>query len=272
MAQPARHRQPYTEPERAAEHTPHPDARPCEFRCNNRWRTAVRDHDKALTTWIADGYTGPEPDPVELEPWLGDPVYCPRCASVIRAALRELPLAYTALASVKLLTRTASADEERRARSDVPPSPSPGADHADEILRTTTAWEDDLRRHLGHQSATDQFGDPHATLTAAVEYLNTHWTAMVTRVECAADFGSETWRLHATAVAMVKNKPVRRYLPAPCPSCDARALIQEEGIAKKPWYVECSERMGGCSRLYSETEYEWLCRLVTGGHVPAVAA
>ena len=259
-------------------HTPEPPAEPrpsygpCLFRCNSRWRQAVATHDTALSAWIAVGCTGPEPDPVELEPWPGDPVYCARCASVIRAALRELPLAYRALATTKFLTRSASADEERRGRSDVPPSPSPGADHADEILRTTTAWEDDLRRHLRHQSATDRFGDPLATLTAAVEYLITHWTAMIGRVECAADFGQETWRLHATAVAMVKNKPVRRFLPVPCPSCDTRALVQEEGLAKRPWYVECSERLGGCSRLYSELEYEWLCRLVTGGHVQAAAA
>jgi hypothetical protein len=268
MPKPAR---PYI-PEPPAPHEPGPSYGPCVFRCNSSWRKATETHDKALATWIADDCHGPEPAPVEIEPWPGDPVYCRRCSSIIRGALRELPLAYTALGSVKFLTRTASADEERRGRSDVPPSPSPGADHADEILHTTTAWEDDLRRHLGHTAATDRFGDPHATLTAAVEYLNTHWTAMIGREECAADFGDETWRLHAIALAMVKNKPVRRFLPVPCPSCDTRALIQEEGLAKRPWYVECAERLGGCSRLYSELEYEWLCRLVTGGHVSTAVA
>ena len=258
--------------------TPEPPAEPrpsygeCPHKCNSRWRRAVAEHDQALTAWIARDYTGPEPAPVDIEPWPGDPVYCHRCAAVIRAALRELPLAYRALATTKFLTRTASADEERRARADVPPSPSPGVDHADEILRTTTAWEDDLRRHLRQRSATDRFGDPHATLTASVEYLNAHWTAMIEREECAADFGAETWRLHATALAMVKNKPVRRFLPVPCPSCDMQALVQEEGLAGKPWYVECTERLGGCSRLFSENEYDWLRALLTGGHVRAAVA
>lgn len=252
-------------PEPPAE--PRPSYGPCLFRCNSRWRQAVATHETALGAWIARDCTGPEPDPVEIEPWPGDPVYCARCSSVIRAALRELPLAYRALATTKFLTRTASADEERRARADVPPSPSPGADHADEILRTTTAWEDDLRRHLRQRSATDRFGDPHATLTASVEYLNAHWGAMIGREECAADFGQETWRLHAIALAMVKNKPVRRHLPAPCPSCDTLSLIQEEGLAGKPWSVECVERAGGCGRIYLESEWIWLTQLLTGGHV-----
>lgn len=269
MAKPAR---PYT-PEPPAPAEPRPSYGDCDFRCNSRYRQAVRDHDSALNLWIERGCIGLEPDPVDIEPWPGDPVYCQRCASVIRGALRELPLAYTALGSVKFLTRSASADEEHRGRSDVPPSPSPGADHADEILRTTTAWEDELRQHLGHACATDHFGDPHATLTASVEYLNTNWTAMIGRDECARDFGDEIWRLHATALAMVKNKPIRRHLPAPCPSCDVLALIQEEGIAGKPWYVECVERAGGCGRLYQESEWRWLVELLNDGHVrKAVAA
>lgn len=266
-----RHKLPYI-PEQAPEPEPAPSAGPCVFRCNSRYRAAVTAYDQAHAAWTARAHTGTEPQWPEIEPWPGQPVYCHRCAPVIRGALRELPLAYRALATTKFLTRTASADEERRARSDVPPSPSPGADHADEITRTAAAWEDDLRRHLRHTAATDQFGDPYATLSATVEYLNTHWTAMIGREECAADFGGEIWRLHATALAMVKNKPVRRFLPVPCPSCDMRALIQEEGLARRPWYVECAERLGGCSRLYSEMEYEWLIRLVTGGHVQTAVA
>jgi hypothetical protein len=73
---------------------------------------------------------------------------------------------------------------------------------------------------------------------------------------------------------MVKNKPVRRHLPNPCPSpgCDVRALIQEEGIAGEPWYVECSERLGGCGRLYSENDWEWFGRLLVDGYVKPIMA
>lgn len=261
---------PHSEPEAPPEaHAP--SAGPCPSRCNRRWREAVEAYDAAVQKWVGAGCKGDEPQPPEIEPWPGEPVLCRKCAAIARNALRELPLAYDALAAVKFLTRTASADEERRGRFDVPPSPSPGADHQDEIVRTVTAWEDDLRLHLHHTAAADT-GEQRDDLAASVEYLNRNWTAMIERVECAADFTDEITRLHRITVAMVKNKPGRRYLPAPCPSCDARALVQEEGFAKRPWYVECAEYLGGCSRLYSELEYEWLCRLLTSGHVTPTAA
>lgn len=260
---------PHSDPTPEPEHAP--SAGPCPARCNWRWREAMDAYAKAYEKWTANGCKGDEPEPPAIEPWPGEPVLCRKCSSIARGALRELPLAYDALAGVKYLTRTASADDERRGRSDVPPSPSPGADHQDEIRRTVNAWEDDLRAHLGHSAAVDT-GPARDDLAASVDYLNRNWQAMVERPECARDFTDEITRLHRITVGMVKNKPGRRYLPAPCPSCDARALVQEEGFARRPWYVECSEHLGGCSRLYSELEYEWLCRLLASGHVtPTVA-
>lgn len=245
-----------------------PSAGPCPSRCNRRWREAAEAYDVAVQRWVGAGCEGGEPQPPEIEPWQGEPVLCRKCAAIARGALRELPLAYDALASVKYLTRSSSADEERRGRSDVPPSPSPGADHQDEIARTATAWEDDLRHHLQHAAAADT-GEPRCDLAASVEYLNRNWQAMIGRVECAAEFTDEITRLHRTAVAMVKNKPVRKHLAAPCPSpgCRVKALIQEEGIAGKPWYVECSERLGGCGRLYAERDWDWFSDLLAKGHI-----
>lgn len=248
-----------------------PSAGPCPSRCNYRWRQAVEAHETAMQKWIGRGCKGDEPQPPEIEPWPGEPLICRKCAAIARGALRELPLAYKALDGVKFLSRTASADEERRGRSDVAPSPSPGADHQDEICRTVSAWEDSLRQHLRHQGAADT-GEREADLAASVEYLNSNYAAMVERPECAGDFVDEISRLHRITVAMVKNKPGRKHLPAPCPSCDMQALIQEEGFAGKPWYVECVEYLGGCSRLYQESEYAWLVQLLTGGHVAAGAS
>jgi hypothetical protein len=263
---------PHSAPEAEAPAETHtPSAGPCPSRCNHKWRQAVAAHEAAVQKWVGRGSTGTEPQPPEIEPWQGEPVLCRKCAAIARGALRELPLAYDALASVKFLTRTASADEERRGRSDVPPSPSPGADHQDEICRTVTAWEDDLRQHLRHDAAADT-GEHRDDLAASVEYLNRNWLAMIERPECAGEFADEITRLHRITVAMCKNKPGRKHLPAPCPSCDMMALIQEEGFAGKPWYVECVEYLGGCSRLYQETEYLWLVQLLSGGHVPAGAA
>jgi hypothetical protein len=255
---------------------PAPSLGPCPHWCNKKWRDAVETHNKALDAWTRHGCRGEQPQPPEIEPWPGEPTLCRKCAAIVRSALRELPHAYDALACAKYLTRTATADDERRGRSDVPPSPSPGADHQDEILSFTRDWEDALRRHLRHHAATDHFGDPRATLRASTEYLNTNYQALLDwDYDLVEEFAGDIHRAYATAVAMVKNKPVRRRLPSPCPSpgCDVKALIQEEGIAGKPWYVECSERLGGCGRLYSESDWDWFAKLLTDGHVrPAVAA
>lgn len=272
-ARPARPFWVHSDPAPLPEPELRPSFGPCPHSCNRSWREAVEAHDAALTKWIAGGCRGDEPEPVVIEPWPGDPILCRKCAATVRGALRELPLAYDALASVKYLTRSASADDERRGRSDVPPSPSPGADHQDEILSFARDWEDMLRRHLHHQAATDSFGDPRATLVAATEYLNTNYAALLEwDYDAVEEFARDIHRAHRAAVAMVKNKPVRRHLPAPCPSCDMLTLVQEEGLAGKPWYVECLERAGGCGRLYQETEYLWLTQLLTGGHVRTAAA
>lgn len=272
----SRYKTPYAAPT-APEPEQIPSDGPCPHRCNRAWRQARDEHAKALDTWIEQGCQGPQPEPPTIEPWPGQPVLCRRCASIVRSALRELPLAYDALASVKYLTRTATADEERRGRSDVPPSPSPGADHQNDILSYARDWEDMLRRHLGHKAATDQFGAPRATLVNAVEYLNANYQALTDG--CGYDFVEEFARdihgAYSTALAMVKNKPVRRHLPTPCPSpgCGYKALIQEEGVAGKPWYVECAEHLGGCGRLYAEQDWAWFSKLLADGHVqPVVAA
>jgi len=274
----SRHTQPYwvhSEPESDVEpEPPRPSFGPCEGPCNSKWRRETSRYEKFLADWQAHIFSGPEPAyPDDLdEPWPGDPVFCRRCTWRVRGALRELPQAYDALKAVPLMTRSASADEERRGRSDVPPSPSPGADQQDAIVRLACSWEDVLRQHLHHVSATDAFGRPHATLAAAVEYLNANFAEIMENGDFGADFGREVFSAYRTVVAMVKNKPVRKHLPAPCPSCDMLTLIQEEGIAGKPWYVECVERVGGCGRLYQEQEWSWLVQLLTGGHVQGSVA
>lgn len=272
MPRPVRPYWPHSAPEPLAEpEPPQLSFGPCPSRCNRNWRDAMDAYTRAVNAWVEAGCRGDEPAAVVIEPWRGEPVLCRKCAAIARNALRELPQAYRALATVKFLTRTASADEERRGRSDVPPSPSPGADHQDEICRTATAWEDDLRQHLHHRAAADT-GEQHLDLAVSVDYLNRNWQNMIEREECAADFAEDMVRLFRAAVAMVKNRPIRRTLPVACPTCDMETLIQEEGVAGKPWYVECSEPLGGCSRLFTENEYEYFIRLVKDGHVTAGAA
>lgn len=78
------------------------------------------------------------------------------------------------------------------------------------------------------------------------------------RAECAADFGHEINVLFSTALRMVKNGPLRAHLIIPCPYCNRRTLLQQEGVATKPWFTSCEERLGGCGRLFTEQEMVWM--------------
>lgn len=228
---------------------------PCPGKCNSEYRKTVAAGDLHA----------------ELEAHVthGDPVWCHADAGIVRQALRMMPLAHQALEAVHLMTRDTP---ERVSGSRNPPSPSPGFDAQDEMVRVLTSWEDDLRcwRKYNHPTpgppragaGRDQ-AYPLLTLEVAVVYLNAGFHVMMEREECAADFGREIVSLFTRAQGMVKNGPTRRRLPFPCPACDFMTLVQEEGVAGKPWYVCCDTRPGGCGRLYTPEEWEWWIQIQT---------
>ena len=202
---------------------------------------------------------------VMLSPTEGLPVWCGPCAIKIRAALRMLPLAYQALDAVVYMTKDVP---ERVSGSREKPSPAPGVDMQDEMLQTIRSWEDDLcywvkynrsPQHHWHWIAGAGRDDkaPLLTLEKACAFLYGSFDLMMDREECAADFGREILSLFTRTQAMVKNGPQRRRLPLPCPHCDLLTLLQEEGMAGRPWYIVCETRPGGCGTLYTPEEYEW---------------
>jgi hypothetical protein len=213
---------------------------------------------KAYRQLLAAG----DPDPIPIK---GTPIWCLNCAHIIQQALRLLPLAYQALDAVAFMSRDVP---ERVSGSRERPSPSPGGDAQDELLHTMTSWEDDLRYWAKYNHSPEHHWKyrpgaghddvaPLLTLEAACVYLNGNFHIMMEREECAGDFGSEVLSLFTRAQGMVKNGPQRRKLPLPCPKCDLRTLIQEEGIAGRPWYVSCETRPGGCGSLYTPEEWDW---------------
>lgn len=189
----------------------------------------------------------------------GSPVWCAGCALVVRSALRALPQTYAALLTVSPY-RASPTDAIRVSGSRERSSPSPAVDLRDEIFQTARCWENDLRQHLRHRAARD-LATRDLTLTNAVRYLNRNFPAMMARPECAADFGHEVNVLFSTALRMVKNGPLRAHLSIPCPFCDRRTLMQQEGLALQPWYTSCEETLGGCGRLFTETEMVWMAEI-----------
>lgn len=198
--------------------------------------------------------------------------WCRRCAGMARGALWSLPLAYEALDSVIYLTPKTA---QRVSGSQAPRSPSPGGDLQDEIYTTVRSWEDDVRSWRRWQDcvpdmriygpAMDDPVDRLKTVGNAVRYLSIHIEAQLDREECGADFGTEMLSLFRRSRSMVGGGPNKRHLSLPCPACDLRALVAEEGIAHKPWYTVCVERIGGCGRLYTEQEITWATGLMLAG-------
>ena len=186
----------------------------------------------------------------------GDPVWCPECARIIRSALVNLPQAYEALKTVRLLTRTPPLDATRVSGSRERPSPDPGVDLMDETYHTIRSWEDDSRTTLHHRAAREK-GSREGNLLQGVRYLNRNFEALMQSPDRAGDFGSEVDSLFARALSMVKNGPLRAFLKIPCHYCGRKSLIQREGIAGRQWYTACEENLGGCGRLFTETEMAW---------------
>lgn len=187
---------------------------------------------------------------------LGEPVWCAGCAALVRGALRALPDAYGALAGVSVI-RSSPTDAVRVSGSRERLSPSAAVDLRDELFQTVCDWEDDLRRFLNHRSARDG-SSREETLTSGVRYLNRNFERMMQRTDRAADFGHQMNVLFSTALRLVKNGPLRAHLSIPCPWCNRKCLMQQEGVALKPWYTSCEEILGGCGRLFTETEMVWM--------------
>lgn len=188
----------------------------------------------------------------------GCPVWCRGCALVIRSALRGLPQGYAALSGVGAF-RCSPTDVVRVSGSRERRSPSPAVDLRDELFRAVCVWSGDLRSYLGH--VPGRGGEREVVLAAEVDYLNSHFERMIVRADAARAFGVQMRSLFGTVLGLVKNGPLRSHLIIPCPYCDMRTLFQQEGVAGRPWYTSCETVLGGCGRLFTETEMVWMTEI-----------
>lgn len=95
--------------------------------------------------------------------------------------------------------------------------------------------------------------DPEACATWLLAHLD--WIA---QQQWCVELLDEVNRMHASAHTLAPWSPERHHLPAPCPSCDAKALIRYSGDD----YVKCESRAGGCNREWTEAEYERLVHVL----------
>lgn len=204
----------------------------CPGKCNAGWRAAERRYD---TTGIDHN----------LEPREGQPVWCPPCATAIRAALADLPSLAVAL-RVEIESGISAAISEFVSGSKNRPvhDHEPASFLLDEIAEWISEWEDTVRKEL--QLAPRQHTvNRLITVAGAAELLLHHldwhlagrcepkWQHLYaedfTGTDIACDFGTDLLRYHRRAQYLTANQepdPVR-VVGVPCPICDHKALEHE---------------------------------------------
>lgn len=186
------------------------------------------------------------------------PVWCQSCSGVVRQALWQLPVGYEALLSVSVI-RASPTDSIRVSGTKERQSPSSAVDLRDELFHRVRWWEDDLRVFLRLRSAQDA-ATREVTLQQSVDLLSREFTGMMER-PASAGFGKDMTGLLSRVLRAVKNGPARSLLLYPCAFCSRRCLVQHEGLANRPWFTACEPSLGGCGRLFTEQEMEWMAEI-----------
>jgi hypothetical protein len=185
---------------------------------------------------------------------------CHHCASTTRQAIRALPqLAATAAAhrDGKLTPGREDNPTGRRTPNPDPPTPSPGWNLADEILQwlfKTAESHADASRSLGpfryHRNGIPA---PYNAAQLAQHILdNLNWYATV----IPNDIHDEATSLRRRAEQATGHDEYLQRIRKPCPSCDRRTLVREDGTER----VICRNRE--CGLTWHEGDYDWLAHVV----------
>lgn len=183
---------------------------------------------------------------------------CGRCAGRTRDALRAIPELTVHAASRtdgRLSPLHVETDTTRHGSKPHAPSPSPAWDTAEEVfqwaLLTARACADENQHRGPFRYRTD--GVPARNLTQLVAYItaNLGWYAEDIPVEIYEE--ATGWQRQLTRLAGMDRLTHR--LKEPCPTCDRRTLIREDGSNM----VECRNR--DCGRIWREGEYDFLAHV-----------
>lgn len=222
----------------------------CPGRCNSAYCRAQQAYEAEAAVnadRVAEGFPSrpPEPHGLILEP--GDPVWCRRCATLVRVCLAELDDLAAILEAEAAGQR---APDVRVSGTPGAASPSPRVDDALDILQTLEGWERDYRDHRGWPQPPLR-GRTAPRRTGCIAWLADHLDGVLA-APGAADFGAEVLRLHRAATARTATGPDKVRKPIACPRCDRRSLVHKGGAK----HVECET--DGCGRLLTLEEYDAL--------------
>ena len=220
----------------------------CPGPCNRRHREARDAYRQALADYDPLDSSQSRPEPPEIVPWLGDPVWCGVCAPVVRLRLAQL--------DDLIALRKATADGHKQSdeaervsgSSSGVRSPSQEADDEDDAASMLTGWERAYRDLRGWPSPAPR-GDLASVATSCIAWLMHHLDGIL-RSPLAADFGLEILRWHRDLAGSAKAGVRTLRKPLRCPSCQYLTLMWTEGEQQ----VTCANP--ACNRILSYAEYE----------------
>lgn len=230
---------------------------PCPSRHNDAWRRA---EDAG--------------QPHDLQPTWGSPVHCLGCQGRAHHQLNELPELLAAI-WLEATHGTTPKDAGTIGRVGLVAAWPGQASRlmTDRIVGGLVELEDDIReqRRLRHRPGRGTEGQ---TATEAVRFLLTHLEWALAEHPAAgepydrdsANPGSQIYYWHKAAVRFTRRDQLRVQMAAPCPKCDLRSLVQEDGED----YIACSN--AECGALFTRGEYDdHVERLTSGSKIRAAA-
>lgn len=214
----------YRTHEDEASDTSAPAARACPGFCNAGYRAAEKKYRE-------DGVEHP------LEPWEGQPVWCPPCMTKIRLALCDMPelAVRLQLEADSGLNASASENDEFVAgtRERALHEHQAVVFALEELAGWLALWDDSVRDWRGLAPRTPQRGE-HKTAQHSSLFLRIHLSWILTEhdPDAAEAFGSELLSMHRKAQILTKSQEVLpdRCIGVACPYCDKRALEWEVDV------------------------------------------
>ena len=229
----------------------------CPGPCNARVREAHEAYKQALALYDPLDPHQSRPQPPDIQPWEGTPVWCSPCQSRISQRLGQLD----DLASI--LQRYADGHREAPAGpmasgTGEPLSPSQAADTAEDLAGMLLHWEAQYR-HLRQWPTPRRDDDLASAVTACSAWLASHLRGILTSA-IAEQFGLGilSWHRELTGATKAGTRKLIKPLRCPSPSCQQLTLTWVEGEEA----VYCSNPE--CRRVISYAEYEVLVERAGG--------
>lgn len=216
----------------------------CPGSCNSAYHKAkalyaaqVGQYETHLAK-LKDGDAVPEPpEPVEIRPWYGHPVWCFRCQAVISRELAELDELAARLAQLPPGIRAAAETPREHVNVQVsrsPASPSPAVDTLDDLAGWLRMWEEKYRHLRRWNPSPPPRGHLADRLTAGIEWLGAR-AGDILASPFGGQFGEETRRWHGSLRALTHSASYARHVKKPCPKCHRYTLWERVGET----YISC---------------------------------